>query len=189
MAQAAVLLLVAIGAPHRASAALDDDACNKLRTERQALMVLGIDKYFVKGAEWAKANLTVADLNLVKRYLDVYEQLKFRCEKIVAIAEPDELGGTGDDDGTASAGNARPCRSGVRARRIRWTRKSLPNRAGPRQRRKRARTQPMRRPSASGLRQLCQSVKIRTPDPDFSLLPGLTLAIGRKLRYIASNTW
>lgn len=108
MAQAAVLLLVAIGAPHRASAALDDDACNKLRTERQALMVLGIDKYFVKGAEWAKANLTVADLNLVKRYLDVYEQLKFRCEKIVAIAEPDELGGTGDDDGTASAGNAPP---------------------------------------------------------------------------------
>jgi hypothetical protein len=108
MARAAVLLLAASSAaPKSAAAALDEDTCNKLRTERQSLVVLGADKHFAKGADWAKANLAAADLNLVKRYLDVYEQIKFRCDKIVAIAEPDELGGGGDDD-DAAAGNAPP---------------------------------------------------------------------------------
>jgi hypothetical protein len=43
--------------------------------------------------------LTVADLNLVKRYLDVYEQLKFRCKEeidIVEVNEPDDEQETGD---------------------------------------------------------------------------------------------
>jgi hypothetical protein len=78
---------------------LDKDGCLRLESERQALIVLGIDNYFVKGAEWAKANLTVADLNLVKRYLDVYEQLKFRCKEeidIVEVDEPDDEEDVGD---------------------------------------------------------------------------------------------
>jgi hypothetical protein len=100
----AVLLL----APFAASAnPLDDQACQRLRTERQALMVLGIDKHVEKGAGWAKERLTVADLNLVKRYLDVFEQIKFRCEKIVAIAEPEEKD-EDDDDDSAAAGGASP---------------------------------------------------------------------------------
>jgi hypothetical protein len=77
----------------------DKDGCLRLEIERQALLVLGIDNYFEKGAEWAKANLTVADLNLVKRYLDVYEQLKFRCEEeidIVEVDEPDDVEDAGD---------------------------------------------------------------------------------------------
>ena len=95
----AILLL----APGAASAnPLDDQACQRLRTERQALTVLGIDKHVEKGAEWAKARLTVADLNLVKRYLDVFEQIKFRCDKIVALAEPEEKD-EDDDDGNAGA--------------------------------------------------------------------------------------
>jgi hypothetical protein len=80
---------------------LGEEACKKLQTERQALVVLGIDKYFTKGAEWAKAHLTVADLNLVKRYLDVYEQLKFRCEKVIAIVEPDERDDEDDEESAA----------------------------------------------------------------------------------------
>lgn len=80
-------LALTVSAEGAAAAPLDAGACDRLRTERQALTVLGVDTYFNKGAEWAKSNLTVADLNLVKRYLDVFEQIKFRCEKIAAIVE------------------------------------------------------------------------------------------------------
>ncbi len=101
----AVLLL----APFAASAnPLDEQACQRLRTERQALTVLGIDKHVEKGAGWAKERLTVADLHLVKRYLDVFEQIKFRCEKIVALAEPEEKDEDDDDDDGAAAGGASP---------------------------------------------------------------------------------
>lgn len=58
---------------------LDEDSCQRLRTEKKALTVLGIDKYFERGAEWVKTNLTSADYNLVKRYVNVFELLKFRC--------------------------------------------------------------------------------------------------------------
>ena len=84
---------------------LDEPACQRLRTEQQALTVLGIDKHVEKGAGWAKERLTVADLNLVKRYLDVFEQIKFRCDKIVAMAEPEEKD---EDDDDAAAGGAAP---------------------------------------------------------------------------------
>lgn len=58
---------------------LDKEACERLRTEQKALSVLGVDKFFDHGAEWVKANLTAADHNLVERYVNVFEQLKFRC--------------------------------------------------------------------------------------------------------------
>lgn len=94
-------------APFAASAdPLDNEACQRLMTERQALTVLGIDKHVEKGAAWAKERLTVADLNLVKRYLDVFEQIKFRCEKIVALVEPEEK--DDDDDDSAAAGASPP---------------------------------------------------------------------------------
>lgn len=85
---------------------LDEQACQRLMTERQALVVLGIDKHVEKGASWAKERLTGADLNLVKRYLDVFEQIKFRCDKIVAMAEPEEK--DEDDDENAADGAAPP---------------------------------------------------------------------------------
>ncbi len=87
---------------------LDEDACKRLQTERQALTVLGMDRYFAKGADWAKAHLTVADLDQLKRYLDVYEQLKFRCEKIVAAIEPEEKDEDDDDDTSANAASGGP---------------------------------------------------------------------------------
>jgi len=86
-----LLLIWAAMAPKGAAESLDEDRCKRLAMERQALLVLGIDKYFEKGPKWAEANLTVADFNLVKRYLDVYEQLKFRCEKDVDILGNDNL--------------------------------------------------------------------------------------------------
>ena len=100
----AVLLLTPLAA---SANPLDDQACQRLRTERQALTALGIDKHVEKGAGWAKERLTVADLHLVKRYLDVFEQIKFRCEKIVAVVEPEEKD-EDDDEDAAAAGGASP---------------------------------------------------------------------------------
>ena len=107
---ASLALCSILAAPHPVSAEpLDQGGCDRLETERQALIVLGIDKYFEKGSDWAKANLTVADLNLVKRYLNVYEQLKFRCQEdidIVDADEPDDEIEEGDD--TVSNGPVPP---------------------------------------------------------------------------------
>lgn len=104
-ALSAMLVLAALAlAPSAASAdPLDEAACQRLRTERQALIVLGIDKQVEKGAAWAKERLTVADLNLVKRYLDVFEQIKFRCDKVVALVEPVEKDEDDDDENAAAA--------------------------------------------------------------------------------------
>jgi acyl-CoA synthetase (AMP-forming)/AMP-acid ligase II len=76
----AAFILGAVALPLSASAdPLDKEACGKLQSEKQALVVLGVDKEFAKGPEWAKANLGQAELNLLKRYLTIDEQLKFRC--------------------------------------------------------------------------------------------------------------
>jgi hypothetical protein len=100
----AMLLLAPFGA---AAAQLDEQACQRLRAERQSLMALGIDKHIEKGPVWAKERLPVTDLNLIKRYLDVFEQIKFRCDKIVALVEAEEKDDDGDDD-KAGAGGALP---------------------------------------------------------------------------------
>ena len=106
----ACLTIAAVAAPERGlGEPLDEDGCRRLEIERQALTVLGIDKYFENGAEWAKTNLTVADLNLVKRYLNVYEQLKFRCKEEIEIVDSDEDGDEeGEGDDTVSTGPVPP---------------------------------------------------------------------------------
>jgi hypothetical protein len=108
----AILMLALLGfVPIAASAApLDEAACQRLKTEQQALNVLGVDKQVEKGAGWAKEHLTVADLNLVKRYVDVFEQIIFRCEKVVALVEPQakDEGGDDDDDDAAVASPPMP---------------------------------------------------------------------------------
>jgi hypothetical protein len=91
----AAFILGAAALPLSASAdPLDKDACGKLQSEKQALVVLGVDKEFAKGPEWAKANLAQAELNLLKRYLTIEEQLKFRCGMAVVnlTIPPDEDG-------------------------------------------------------------------------------------------------
>lgn len=92
------IAMIAAATNNASASLLDKDTCERLESERQAMIVLGIDKYFEKGSDWAKANLTVADLNLVKRYLDVYEQLTFRCKEELNIVELDEP----DDEQSAS---------------------------------------------------------------------------------------
>jgi hypothetical protein len=84
---------------------LDKPACERLQSEKQTLIVLGVDKEFARGPEWAKANLAQSELNLLKRYIDIEEQLKFRCGlAVVTLQIPDEPE-DGPDDDSAPAGN------------------------------------------------------------------------------------
>jgi hypothetical protein len=106
---AAAMTVTAADAPASRAEVLPPAECQKLDAERKALMVLGADKYIEKGPDWAKTNLTVADLDLVKRYFDVFEQLKFRCQEDIGIIEVDEPDVVDDDDQqTAAPGSAPP---------------------------------------------------------------------------------
>ena len=58
---------------------LSKEACESLVGEQQALIAAGVKADFAKGAEWGKANLKPDRLTEVGRYLDVEEQLSFRC--------------------------------------------------------------------------------------------------------------
>jgi hypothetical protein len=74
------------------AAPLEKAECERLQSEKQALMVLGVDKEFSKGPDWAQANLAPPELNLIKRYLIIDEQLKFRCGlATVTLQLPTEL--------------------------------------------------------------------------------------------------
>ncbi len=61
------------------AAPLDKNSCAKLALEMQNMKMLEVDKLMEKGPSWAAAHLSSADLSLVKQYIDLDEQLKFRC--------------------------------------------------------------------------------------------------------------
>ena len=61
------------------SAPLPREDCDKLATERTALMAAGIVDQMVKGPAWAKSNLPAAKMTEVERFIAIDEQLSFRC--------------------------------------------------------------------------------------------------------------
>lgn len=77
-----VLALALLGFyPGQGSAkALNEEACAALDAEMLSLVGEGIDKSVQKGPEWGRANLTPAQLETVKRFLIVEEQIVFRCK-------------------------------------------------------------------------------------------------------------
>jgi hypothetical protein len=89
---------------------LDKQACADLALERQGLVALKVEDLMAKGADWAAAHLSLGDLNLVRRFIEVDEQIKFRCEPATTLVklrglddeEDDEVGG-GDQSAEAEA--------------------------------------------------------------------------------------
>ncbi|MBI4724923.1 MAG: hypothetical protein HY765_08085, partial [Rhodomicrobium sp.] len=67
------LPLAAIAAP------LGKDACAKLAQDLQDMKALDVERLMENGPSWAVSHLSPADLNLVRRYIDLGEQVKFRC--------------------------------------------------------------------------------------------------------------
>lgn len=109
-----VATLAALGAAvtQVRAAPLDADTCAKLEGEQERLENSGVEKDFEKGPAWAKANLAPEKLGQVQRFIEIEEQLLFRCRnKVIVRLPPDvEAPATGeqaeqdtddDDKGTA----------------------------------------------------------------------------------------
>jgi hypothetical protein len=58
---------------------LDQEACAKLKVERDALEQAGVRNTMAKGPQWAKANLPADKLEQVQRLIELESQLLFRC--------------------------------------------------------------------------------------------------------------
>jgi hypothetical protein len=99
----ALLAACVVAASGVSAEPLDKEACERLQAEKQTLVVLGVDKEFARGPEWAKANLAQSELNLLKRYIDLDEQLKFRCGMaMVTLQLPEDAEDADDDSAPAS---------------------------------------------------------------------------------------
>jgi hypothetical protein len=113
--------LVAARAPARATP-LDADTCAKLQGEQERLENVGVEKDMAKGPVWAKANLAPEKLDLVRRFIEIEEQLLFRCRNkaLVHLAPEAEGSSTGDQsdpddddkEATPKAGSASKQASG-----------------------------------------------------------------------------
>jgi hypothetical protein len=59
-------------------------ACERYAAERKTLIRLGVRDHLLKGPQWARANLTDPQLDLIHRYIRIEEALKFRCPEAFA---------------------------------------------------------------------------------------------------------
>lgn len=90
---------------------LDSKTCQDLGAQRDALKKLGIENEMAKGADWARANLSAGDLNLIKQFIELNEQLKFRCTGTEQAAKKGPLGSKpeiGDEQNEAASSSGSP---------------------------------------------------------------------------------
>jgi hypothetical protein len=88
-----VVLLLAAAAfalAEARAAPLDADTCAKLKGEHSQLELAGVEKDMEKGPEWAKANLAREKLDQIRRFIEVEEQLLFRCRDKSLVNLPPE---------------------------------------------------------------------------------------------------
>jgi hypothetical protein len=93
---APIILALALPA---AAAPLDKAACAKLAQDLQNMKALEVDKLMEKGPSWAVSHLSPGDLGLIRQYIDLDEQMKFRCSapgSLVHLKHLDEE----DDEGS-----------------------------------------------------------------------------------------
>ncbi len=100
----ALLPLRTIAAP------LDKAACAKLALDMQNMKALEIDKLMEKGPAWAASHLPAAELSLIRQYIDLDEQMRFRCAApsslvhLKHLEEDDEEAGRNNAQAAAEAG-------------------------------------------------------------------------------------
>jgi hypothetical protein len=58
---------------------LDAETCQKLRTERDALLRDGIKENMQKGPAWAQQNLSAEQIGLIRHFIGLDERILFRC--------------------------------------------------------------------------------------------------------------
>src|SRR5262249_53534701 len=89
--------------PVRAIAApLDKAACTKLAAEMQNMKALDIDKLMEKGPAWAASHLPPAELSLIRQYIDLDEQMRFRCAAPGSLVHLKHIEEDGDEAGGAN---------------------------------------------------------------------------------------
>ena len=98
---ALALLPVCAGA-----APLDKNTCAKIAQELQNLKALDVDKMMANGPAWAAGNLSSGDLSLVRQYIDLDEQMKFRCSAPGSLVHLKHLEDEDEDTGAKPADDA-----------------------------------------------------------------------------------
>jgi hypothetical protein len=95
--------LLSVGA---AASPLDKNSCAKLAQELQNLKALDVDRLMANGPAWAAGHLSSGDLGLVRQYIDLDEQMKFRCSAPSSLVHLKHLEDEDEDNGAKPAENA-----------------------------------------------------------------------------------
>jgi hypothetical protein len=95
---------IAAGAPalapgHAEAAPLDKAACARLAQDIQNIKALDVDKLMENGPAWAVSHLSTADLALVRQYIDLDEEMKFRCSAPGSLVHLKHLEDEDDENG------------------------------------------------------------------------------------------
>ena len=98
------LITLLLELPAALAAPLDKDSCDKLRTEQGELEHLGTRANMAKGPQWAKSSLQLADIDHIRRLIEVDGQLQFRCNGRPLVELPAENEATPADGAAAPAG-------------------------------------------------------------------------------------
>ncbi len=85
---------------------LDKNTCAKLAQEIQNLKALDVDKLMENGPAWAAGHLSPGDLGLVRQYIDLDEQMRFRCSAPGSLVHLKHLEDEDEDNGAKSADDA-----------------------------------------------------------------------------------
>jgi hypothetical protein len=86
------------------AAPLDKTSCAKLAQDLQNLKALEVDKLMENGPSWAVAHLSSGDLGLIRQYIDLDEQMKFRCSAPSSLVHLKHLEDEDEDNGGAKPG-------------------------------------------------------------------------------------
>lgn len=76
-----LLAAVVVACAHARASPLDADSCTMLEVEQALLKLAGVERDMAKGPEWAKANLATQSVREIRRFIEVQEQLLFRCRE------------------------------------------------------------------------------------------------------------
>ena len=85
---------------------MDKNTCAKLAQEIQNLKALDVDKLMENGPAWAAGHLSPGDLGLVRQYIDLDEQMRFRCSAPGSLVHLKHLEDEDEDNGAKSADDA-----------------------------------------------------------------------------------
>jgi hypothetical protein len=92
------------------AAPLDKATCAKLAVDMENMKALEIDKLMEKGPAWAASHLPAAELSLIRQYIDLDEQMRFRCAApgslvhLKHLEEDDEEAGRNSTQDSAESG-------------------------------------------------------------------------------------